>query len=132
MPNTQAPEPMTVKNLMAAVKQLSPAELREFERQLAEWQGQNGGQEKSEAELIEETRLRLPAADQKRLKRLIAKSERGALTTEEWDNYRALAQRAEEIDVKRAEALAELVRRRGKPARTVMKEIGWASGSDGV
>ena len=29
-------------------------------------------------------------------------------------------------------ALAELVRRRGKPARVIMKEIGWQSGVDGA
>jgi len=39
--------------------------------------------------------------------------------------YRELAQQAERVNVQRVQALAELVRRRGKPMRVIMEEIGW-------
>jgi hypothetical protein len=53
----------------------------------------------------------LPAGAQRRLKRLIAKSERGTLTPKELSDYQALAQRAERIDVQRAVALAKMAGR---------------------
>jgi hypothetical protein len=123
---------VAAERLMTAVKQLTPAELREFTRQFAEWREQNGGQENEEAVLIQATKAHLPAAEERRLKRLIAKSECGTLTPKEIDEYRVLVQRAERLDVTRVEALAELVRRWGKPARVIMKEIGWKSGTDGA
>jgi hypothetical protein len=122
----------TVERLLTAVKQLSPAELREFTRQLAEWQQRNGKQASEEAALIRVTKAHLPAVKERRLKRLIAKSERRTLTPKEVDEYRALVQEAERLDVTRVEALAELVQRRGQSARVIMKEIGWKSGTDGA
>lgn len=127
MPTVQVSAQLSVEQLIAAVKQLSPAELSEFTAQFAEWQKQNGQQEKEEAALIRTTKVRLPATDERRLKRLIAKSEHGTLTPKELEIYRSLAQQAERLNVTRLEALAELVRRRGKPARIVMQEIGRAT-----
>lgn len=132
MPIVQVPVQLTVEHLMAAIRQLSPAELREFTQQFAQWQEQNGKQVDDEAALIEATKARLPAADKRRLKRLMAKSERGTLTPKELDEYRALAQQAERLNVTRVEALAELVRRRGEPVRALMQEIGWEGGDDGA
>jgi hypothetical protein len=128
----QVPVQLTVEQLINAVKQLSPAEWREFQRQLTKWRKQNGKQEKTEAALIQATQARLPIADERRFKRLIAKSERGTLTAKELEQYRALAQQAERLNVTRLEALAELVKRRGKPAQIVMQEIGWESGESGA
>ncbi|MCI0488214.1 MAG: hypothetical protein L0229_16625 [Blastocatellia bacterium] len=130
MPTVQVPVQLTVDDLLAAIKQLSPAELREFAQQFARWQKQNG--EQVEAAFIEAAKASLPDADERRLKRLIAKSERGTLTEKEMDQYRILAERAEQIDLKRVEALAELARRRGKPARIVMREIGSTGGGNGA
>jgi hypothetical protein len=62
----------------------------------------------------------LPAADERRLKRLIVKSERGTLTPRELEEYRALAQQAEQTNVTRVEALAELAQRRDLPACTFL------------
>jgi hypothetical protein len=42
MPTVQAPVQLTVDHLLAAVKQLSPAELQTFMQQLTTWQQQNG------------------------------------------------------------------------------------------
>jgi hypothetical protein len=85
-----------------------------------------------ETALIQAAKVRLPAADERRFERLIAKSERGTLTPKELDEYRMLAQRAEQLDATRVEALAELVQRRGKPAHVIMQEIGWERGADGT
>ena len=115
MPTVHVPAQLNLEHLIAAVKQLSPTELSEFKRQLAAWEGQNDEQVNEEAALIQMTKARLPVAAERRLKRLIGKSERGILTPKEWEEYRALAQQAERLNVRRVEALAELVRRRGKP-----------------
>jgi len=111
MPTVHVPAQLTVEHLMAAVKQFSPDELDEFKRQFAEWQGQNGEETAEEVKLIQATKMRLSVVEARRLKRLIAKSERGTLTRKELDVYRALAQQAERLNVMRLEALAEFVHR---------------------
>ena len=40
MPTVQVPAQLIVEHLMAAVKQLSPSEWREFQHQLSAWQAQ--------------------------------------------------------------------------------------------
>jgi hypothetical protein len=131
MPTVEVPAELTVEHLMTAVRRLSPAEWREFKRQLDEWQAQNGTHDEVDAELLQAAQARLPVGDERRLKRLIAKSERGALTPAELEEYRSLARQAEQLDVSRAAAMAELVRRRGKPAHIVMQELSWTRGSHG-
>ena len=137
MPTVLVPAQLTVKHLMAAVQQLSPAELYEFTLQFAAWQKRhsqniNSQQTDEEKTLIQIAKAHLPATDMRRLKQLMAKSERGTLTPKELDEYRALAQRAEQLNVTRVEALAELVRRQGQPMNIVMEAIGWKSGEDGA
>lgn len=131
MPATQA-EP-SARQLLAAVKQLPPAELSRFKQQFAAWQvtEQQNGQLPSdhtptdEERLIQTTKIRLPATAARRLKKLQAESEAGILTEANWAEYRDLAKQAEQLAMLRVTALAELVRRRGKSVREVMKEIGW-------
>ena len=82
--------------------------------------------------MIRVARGRLPAAAERRLKRLIARSERGRLTRDELPEYQALAQEVQRLDAARAEALAELARRRGKSVRAVLTEIGCEGGTDGA
>ena len=41
MSNVQSTNELTVEHLLSAVKQLPPAELREFTQQFSEWQKQN-------------------------------------------------------------------------------------------
>ena len=137
MPTVLVPAQLTVKHLLAAVKQLSPAELDEFTLQFAAWQKRNSQntdsqQPAEEKVLIQMAKAHLPATDTRRLKQLMAKSERGTLTPKELDEYRTLAQRAEQLSVRRVEALAELVRRQGQPVHIVMEAIGWKSGEDGA
>jgi hypothetical protein len=63
---------------------------------------------------------------------LSAKGQRGTLTPKELQHYRKLAQQAEQLDGARTAALAELVRRWGKPASVVMEAIGWKGYKDGT
>jgi len=132
MPTVQIPVQLTVKHLMAAVKQLSPIELHEFIRQFAAWQNQQSQQTSEEMALVQATQERLPVAQQRRLERLSAKSERGTLTPQELDEYRRLAQQAEQLNVMRVEALAELVQRRNQPTHVIMEEVGWENGRGGA
>jgi hypothetical protein len=118
--------------LFGAIQHQSPAELGRFRRRIAEAQQGNGKQEGDEAVLLQAARARLPKDEERRLKRLIAKSERDTLSARELADYQVLAQRAQRLDVERVEALAELVRRRGKPLAVVLKEIGWEGGRDGA
>jgi hypothetical protein len=57
------------------------------------------------------------------LRSLAAKSERGRLTPKELTDYRALAEEAQRIDAARAEALAELARRRGQAVQAVQAAL---------
>lgn len=127
MPTSQVTTPVNVDSLFLAVQRLPPPELHEFAFRFAAWQQDLA---RSEAELIQTTKLALPPARQRRLRQLAAKSESETLTGKELAEYRRLAQRAEAISAQRAAALAELAQRRGQPARQVMADIGWQSEAD--
>ena len=70
-----------------------------------------------EAPLVRAAKARLTPAADRRLKTLIARSERGRLTREELAEYQALAQEVQQLDAARVEALAKLARSRGKSLR---------------
>jgi len=59
MPTVLVPARLTVKHLMAAVKQLSPAELDEFTLQFAAWQKRNSQNTDSQQPAEEKTFLGL-------------------------------------------------------------------------
>jgi hypothetical protein len=118
------PGPRNGEQLLEAVRQLPPAELREFQRLFTAWQAENGAAHEEERALGKAAQARLPAADERRLRRLIAKSEDGTLTPKGLTDYQDLARRAEQCDVLRAEALAELARRKGRPGQDVSDEVG--------
>jgi hypothetical protein len=84
-----------------------------------------------EAALVRAACVRPTAAAELRLKRLIARSERGTLTRNELAEYQSLAQEVQRLDAARAEALAELARRRGKSVRAVKAEIDFEGVKDG-
>jgi len=125
------PTPLSVDQLVEAVGRLSPAQRREFQRRIAPGRTRNGEPEPDETSLVRAARARLPAAAARRLKRLIARSERGELTPKELADYQALAQEAQRIDAARAEALTELARRRGRSVEAVKAELGRDGGVDG-
>jgi hypothetical protein len=111
--------PWSVDQLLEAVEHPSPAEQREFQRRLAARHAANGSPGPDEATLVRTARARLAAAAERRLRRLIARSERGQLTPKELAEYQSLAQEAQRLDAARAEALAELARRRGQSVQAV-------------
>jgi hypothetical protein len=117
------PRASSVDLLLEEVERLSLAEQREFQRRLAARQVANGGPGSDEATLIRTARARLPVEAERRLRRLIAKSERGQLTPKELTAYQALAQEAQRIDDARAEALAELARLRGQSVQAVQTTL---------
>ncbi len=131
MPTTRA----TVDSLLRQVEFLPAEKQREFYRRLAakptiRASRRDQSISPSEAALVRTTQSRLSKRDDRRIRQLTAKSERGELSREELREYRALARKAEQLSVVRVRALAELVRIRGKSAREVMDEIGWESPND--
>ena len=132
MAGPPAPDPLSLEQLLEAIDRLAPAQRRELERRLAWRQVEDGNEESDEATLVRAAKVRLPAAAERRLKRLIARSERGLLTPEELAEYQALAQEVQRLDAARAEALAELGRRGGKSARSAKGTIRGEGGRDGA
>ena len=127
-----APGPLSLEQLLEAIDRLAPAQRRELERRLAWRRAEDGNEESDQATLVRGSEVRLPAAAERRLKRLIARSERGLLTPEELAEYQALAQEVQRLDAARAEALAELGRRRGKSARSAKGGIRGEGGREGA
>lgn len=130
MASLSGSRPLTVEQLLEAVEQLSPAERREFQHRLIVRQGENGESSPDEETLVRTALARLPAAAERRLRRLIARSEQGKLTPKELTEYRSLAQEAQRLDAARADALADLARRRGQSVRTVKAAIEGESSAD--
>ena len=132
MAASPAPGPLSLEQLLEANDRLAPAQRRELERRLGWRQAQDGNEESYEATLVRTAKVRLPAAAERRLKRLIARSERGLLKPEELAEYQALAQEVQRLDAARAEALAELGRLRGKSVRSPKERISGEGGRDGA
>jgi len=126
MPIVHVPVHLTMEQLLAAIKQLSPDELREFAEQLAAWQKQHDQQDREEAALLAvvEENSRLPPAEQRRYEQLRRKRERRTLTERELAEYQALLQQLEARNVKRIEVLIALAQGRGTTLRGVMKDLG--------
>lgn len=126
MPTVHVPAQLTVEHLMAAIKQLSPAEWHELRQQLAEWQEKNGVREDTEAPLLASIRenSRLPDADQRRLDHLRRKHQDEGLSATEEGELQALWQRVEQMNVARLEALTLLAQRRHTDVRTLMRDLG--------
>jgi hypothetical protein len=127
-----APSPLSLEELLEAIDRLAPAQRRELERRLARRRVEDRNEESDDATLVRTAKVRLPAAAERRLKRLIGRSERGLLTPEELAEYRALAQDVQWLNAARAEALAELGRRRGKSAQSAKGRIRGEGGRDGA
>ncbi|MGO9467763.1 MAG: hypothetical protein ACLQIB_26850 [Isosphaeraceae bacterium] len=127
-----ARNPLSVEEILEAVDHLSPGQVRELEQRLVARRRENGNRGPDEATLVRAARSHLPASAERRLKRLIARSERDRLTRSELAEYQALAQEVQRLDAARPEALVELARRRGKSVRAVKAEIGAEGGTDGA
>jgi hypothetical protein len=129
MPTVLVPAQLTVEHLMAAIKQLSPAELREFAQHFAAWQEKHTAQADEEAVLLAtiEENSRLPVAEQRRYERLRRKCERRTLTGPELAEYQWLLQQLEARNVQRVAALIALAQRRGTTLQGITAELGLPS-----
>ncbi len=110
---------LSLEPLLEAADHLSPDQRGVNERRFAARRTKNENERYDEVTLGRAARGRLSITAERRLTRLIAKSERGELVQDELVEYQALAQEAQRIDVARTEALAELVQRSGKSTRVV-------------
>jgi hypothetical protein len=114
-----------VADLLGAVKQLSSAELSQFEQEIAAWRNENNG---SAYETALRTCIRhnstLPVRDQRRFDRLRHKRQAERLNPSEAEQLQALWQRVEQMNVTRVAALAELARLHGTDVKTIMGELG--------
>ncbi len=126
-----APGPLSVEQLLEAIDRLAPAQRRELERRLAGRRVEHGNAQSEEATSVRAAEIRLPPVSERRLKTLIARSERGLLTPEELSEYRALAGEVQRLDAVRAEALGERARRRGESVRSAKRRIRGEGGRDG-
>ena len=126
MPTVNVPAELSVKHLVAAVKQLSSAELREFMEQITAWQQQNGQPFDEEATLLAciEKNSHLPTAEQRRFNHLRRKRQSETLTKAEEETLQALWQKVEQMNVARLEALTKLAQLRGTDVRACMRDLG--------
>jgi uncharacterized phage-associated protein len=132
MRNVQRPIQPSVEHLLAALKQLSPSELREFTRRFAEWEQQNGKQAENEATLLARIKRdsRLPITLQRRFNHLRRKRQAEKLTKSEAKELQEIWQHVEQMNAARLEALTELARLRGTDVRTLMRELGLSENHD--
>jgi hypothetical protein len=138
MATAPTPAPWTVDDLLAAVKHLPPAELREFRRRFAAWSGQNNEPDRASSPSGDEEALlaairensALPAPEQRCFNWLRRKRQAGTLTGSEEKQLQGLWRRVEQMNAARLEALGELARRRGTDVRTLMRQLGLPENRD--
>jgi hypothetical protein len=127
----QSRNTLSLEQILDAVDHLSPAQVGELERRLAARRAKSCNEAIDETTLVRTATRGLTAASNRRLKHLIARSERGALTPTELPEYQSLAQEVQRLDAARAQAIAELARRWKKSVRAVKARIASEGGKDG-
>lgn len=132
MPTVQVSAQLDVKHLIAAVKQLSPTEWREFSQAFDALRKKNGIRISKEARLLVcvQENTRLPDPQQRRYEQLRRKCERQTLTEGELEEYQSLVQQLESRNAKRLEALISLAKRRGIPVPVLMADLGLQTADD--
>ena len=78
---------MTAEDLLSVVKELPPAELREFTQQFSEWQKQNGQEDEAVLVTLIQEYSCLPPTEQERFEELRRKCEATTLTEHELAEY---------------------------------------------
>lgn len=99
---------LTLKQLIEATQQLSPAELRQF---MSELSRERFARHADERTLRAAVKYQLPAGKQKRLSRLLQKGNADTLTPEEDAELKSLLDEVEHRSLEKAEALYELLQR---------------------
>jgi len=90
----------TVGDLMAEVKRLSAAELRDFTERLAQWRDQNSGQAEPETVLLARIaeNSRMSTAKQRRFNRLRRRHQAESLTKAEQEELQTFWRRVEQMN----------------------------------
>jgi len=123
------PTELRVEHLLNSVKQLSPVELDEFTKKLAEWQQEVPTDESLDPDASDDEVLafikkntRLPEKENLRYWELRLKREDTDLCDDETVEYEDFLTQLAEMNIKRLEALAILVHRWEKPASEILSE----------
>lgn len=127
MPTVQVPAQLTVKHLLAGVKQLPPEQFREFMEKADRWrtrQARETAKNGDEAALLEAATAKLPASSSRRMKQLTRKLSASTLAEQERQELIELTDAAEQRDAERLEALVALARKRGVDLDEMMQELG--------
>jgi hypothetical protein len=114
------------KELLDAVKEMSPAEFAAFLDQAfsVRRQGRPATLSAAETRLIKRINRGLPAKLLKRYSHLVRRRQKATLTDSEHAELLQLTHQAESQDADRAAALLELSKIRCVPLRTLMKQMG--------
>ena len=125
MPTVEVPAQLNVEHLIAAIKQLSPTELREFSRQFTGLRDKNGTQAGKETKLLSqiEKNSQLPVAEQRHFNRLRRKRQDETLTKQQEQELQGFWQRVEQMNVVRLKALTKLAQHRSTDVKTLMREL---------
>jgi hypothetical protein len=130
MVTVEIPAKLTVDDLVKAVEQLPAQELTKFIRRVVALQARRGGSllvDEEEQALLTVVETRLPSELQSRLDTLREEGRRRALTPSEQAELLQFVQQVEQQDLRRAEALIELARKRGISISTLLAELGLAA-----
>lgn len=116
----------TPEQLLKAVAQLPSEELAAFVRQVMVLQAQRETPQLSpqESALLLQINQGLTASEQTRYAELITKREAETLSEPEYSELLALGEKAEAIQAKRLEALAELAKLRSIPLTELVQTLG--------
>ena len=130
---------LRVEHLLNSVKQLSPVELDEFTKKLAEWQqqqestvGEGVDPDASDDEVLAfiKKNTRLPEKENRRYWELRGKSDDETLIDTELSEYQELVRKLTILNTKRLEGIAILVHRWEKPAEEIIAKFGLKAGND--
>ena len=137
MSTVDMPTELSVEHLLNSVKQLSPGELDEFTKKLAEWQQEHSTDEDlnpnaSDDEVLAfiKKNTRLPEKENRRYWELRGKSDDETLTDDELSEYQELVRQLTILNTKRLEGIAILVHRWEKPAEEIIAKFGLKAGND--
>ena len=120
---------MAIDRIMNALQGLTPLQLRAVKRRIAQIEPQTVWVAADENELLQMCRARLSARDERQIKTLIGKGERGALTAQDLKRHRDLVRRFETLDAMRLTVLTQLGRQWRRPVQVVAQGMGTSARS---
>lgn len=133
MPTIQLHAEVSADDLLHAIEQLPPDELRQFvERVLTlRAQRQSSCLNQTETDLLHQINQGLPDELRARYNELIQKRQDQTLTPEEHAELLRLTDQAEMLEASRAHALVQLAQLRQKPLTAMLSDLGIPAHADG-